>query len=226
MTSTLISAIAPNQRINQSLAFSSQQQDWNGILVHHYQNAPNLTETEIPALSTHWIQLMLSGQPIHLIQKRDDRLHDSIVQTGDSIFVPAGQPSYWHCWERDTSESILHIYLKPELITQVAETSHLNGDRINLVTCFSQPDSQLQQIAMLLLAELKSGGMMGQLYVESLTQVLAIHLLRHYSTVTRTITSENKSLTHIQLQQAIDYSGSQLSKIQCERIEYINNHVY
>lgn len=85
MTNTMISAIAPDQRFNQSLVFSSQHKDWNGILVHHYQNARYLIETEVPA------------------------------------------------------------------------------------------------------------------------QMLAIHLLRHYSTVTRPVTSKNRNLTRTQLQQAIDY---------------------
>lgn len=66
---------------------------------------------------------------------------------------------------------------------------------------------------MLLLAELKSGGVMGQLYVESLAQVLGIHLLRHYSTFAPLITThENRSLTHAQLQQAIDYIHAHLDR--------------
>jgi AraC family transcriptional regulator len=107
---------------------------------------------------------------------------------------------------------MLHIHLKPELITQVAETSDLNGDQINLVNCFSKPDLHLQQIAMLLLAELKSNGIMGRLYVESLTQVLVIHLLRHYSAVTQTITPKQESLTRVQLRQAIDYIHTHLDR--------------
>jgi AraC family transcriptional regulator len=208
----MISAIPPDRRLDRSLVFSSQQQSWNGLLVHHYQNAPYLIETEVPALSNHWIQLMLREQPTRLIQKRDDRVHESIVQTGDSIFTPAGQPSYWHCSQKHTCESILHIYLQPELLMQVAEASNLNGDRIELAHCFSKPDLQLQQIAMLLLAELKSGGSIGQLYVGSLTQVLAIHLLRHYSTATRPVISEHKSLTRVQLQPAIDYIHAHLNR--------------
>lgn len=65
---------------------------------------------------------------------------------------------------------------------------------------------------MLLLAELQSGGMMGQLYVESLTKVLVIHLLRHYCEVAPIITSQNRSLTRIQLQQAIDYIHTHLER--------------
>lgn len=53
---------------------------------------------------------------------------------------------------------------------------------------------------------------MGQLYVESLTQVLIVHLLRHYSTFTQSITSQNRSLTHTQLQQAVDYIHAHLNR--------------
>jgi AraC family transcriptional regulator len=83
--------------------------------------------------------------------------------------------------------SNLSIYLQPESIAQIAESSELNGDRIELINCFSQSDQHLYQIAMMLLAELQSGGIMGALYVESLTQVLFIHLLRHYSVFQPTI---------------------------------------
>jgi AraC family transcriptional regulator len=72
---------------------SSQQMGWNGILVEQYQNLPTLGEGEVSALSDHWLILPL-GQPVHLTQKSEDGLHESIVQKGDSIFVPAGQPTY------------------------------------------------------------------------------------------------------------------------------------
>ncbi|MGL4620504.1 AraC family transcriptional regulator [Chroococcidiopsis sp.] len=51
-----------------------------------------------------------------------------------------------------------------------------------------------------------------QLSVESLTQVLVIHLLQHYSKSARIVTSQNKSLTHVQLQQAIDYIHAHLDR--------------
>jgi AraC family transcriptional regulator len=76
----------------------------------------------------------------------------------------------------------------------------------------SKHDLHLHNIAMLLLNELRSESMMGQLYIESLTQVLVIHLLRHYSTFTQKITSENRSLTPSQLQQAINYIHTYLDQ--------------
>ncbi|MBW4571964.1 MAG: hypothetical protein KME31_29370 [Tolypothrix carrinoi HA7290-LM1] len=97
MTGTLLRPIELNHRLNnKTLVLSSRQMDWNGILVEQYQNPLTPGESELPALSDHWLKLPL-GHPGHLTQKRDDRLYESTVQKGDSIFIPAGQPSYWRC---------------------------------------------------------------------------------------------------------------------------------
>jgi AraC family transcriptional regulator len=210
LTGKLPKAIELSQRFdNTTPVLSSRKMGWNGILIEQYQHLSSSFEVEFPAPSDHWLVLPL-GQPILVTQKSDDRLHKSVIQRGDSILAPAGQPKYW-C-RREGICCSLHIYLKPEMIRQTAEASEMDTKRIGLVDCFGKQDLQLHQIAMLLLAELKSGGIMGQLYVESLTQVLAIHLLRHYSTVTQTITPENRGLTHPQLQQAIDYIHSHLNQ--------------
>jgi AraC family transcriptional regulator len=210
MTSNLIRSVALSQWLNKTPVFSSQQMGWNGILVEQCQGSTSGFEKELPALEDHWLNLHM-GQPVPLTQRRDDRLHQSIIRKGDVIFVPSGQPNYTCLREGDICKP-LHICIKPELITHAAETLDLNGDRINLVNCFSRSDPHLLQIAMLLLDELRSGGIMGQLYAESLTQVLVIHLLRHYSTLTQTIPSDDRSLTQIQLQQAIDYVHAHLNR--------------
>jgi AraC family transcriptional regulator len=212
VTENPVSSIAElDQQMHEPLVLSSEQLDWNGILVEQYQHSSTPSEVELPGISDHWFNLPL-GDPVRLTQKRDDRLHESILQKGDSTFIPAGQPSYWLCHRSDTYRPTLHIYLKPELIEQVAEASEIDQQQFSVINCFGQQDLQLHQVAMLLLSELQSGGIMGRLYVESLTQVLVIHLLRHYSTVTRTITSENRNLTRAQLQQAIDYIHTYLER--------------
>jgi AraC family transcriptional regulator len=211
MTSKLMSAIELQQRLNKSLISSSQSLGWSGVLVQQYQYQSSVTvcEMEIPALSDHWLTLPL-GNPAQLTQKRDNCLHESIVHKGHSIFTPAGRPSYWRGEASDTDETMLHIHLNPELVRQVAQNSEL--DRIDLVNCFSKPDLHLHQIAMLLLSELKSSGIMGRLYVESLTQILVIHLLRNYSSSTPQIAPQHSGLTAIQLRQTIDYIRDRLDQ--------------
>jgi AraC family transcriptional regulator len=210
----IVSPLELRQRSTKTLVLSSRHLNWNGILVEQSQYSPSPDEAKSPALSDHRLILPL-GPPAPLIQKRDNRLHEAILQKGDSIFVPAGYSGSWRCPTREINrpkKQQLHIWLKPELLKQAAEASEIDIDRLNLVNSFGQQDIQLHHIAMLLLAELQSGSIMGQLYIDSLTQVLVIHLLRHYSTFTQPITFENRSLTHTRLQQAIEYIHAHLDR--------------
>ncbi|MEA5449541.1 AraC family transcriptional regulator [Leptolyngbya sp. CCNP1308] len=211
MASNLLNSLELSQRFNKPLMLSSRQMNWNGVLVEQCQSPVADFEAELPALSDHWLSLHL-GNPAPMIQKRDDRLHESILHEGDNLFVPAGQPSYWRRDKSGVGCAPLFICLKPEFIQQAAEACDVDSNRFELVHSFGQQDLQLHQIGMLLFAELRSGGMMGQLYVESLTQVLVIHLLRHYSTLAQPIASQNSSFTRIQLQQAIDYIHTYLNR--------------
>jgi AraC family transcriptional regulator len=214
MTSNLISSNELNQRLildhhQKTLVLSNRQMGWNGILAEQYQVLSTSGESELPALSDHWLTLSI-GPSSHLIQKSDDRRHESIFRKGDSILVPAGQATSWQ--RREGGCDALFIYLKPELIRQTAEVSDSDPSRFTLMSCLGQQDLQLYQIGMLLLAEMQSGGIMGRLYAESLTQALIIHLLRHYSAVTQILTSGNRSLTRLQLQETIDYIHTHLNR--------------
>lgn len=211
VTSSLLRSNELSERLNKTLMLSSRQLGWNGILVEHCETPlASSFEMELPAVSDHWLNLPM-GRPSSLIQKRDNVKHDSIVQKGDAILIPAGQPSYWYQHEASIC-SALHICLEPKLIEQIAQASEIDPLQFNLVNCFCKQDLQLHNIAMLFLAELRSDCIMGRLYVESLTQILVIHLLRHYSSITQTITSEKKSLNRTQLQQAIDYIHTYLDR--------------
>jgi AraC family transcriptional regulator len=187
---------------------SSKQVGWKGILLEHYQAPPNFIGEQIPgALLAHWLSFP-SVQPMHLVQQHGERWHESIVKQGDLALIPAGQSTYWR-GPTDIPLSNLCIYLQPEFVTQIAASSDLNPDRIELMDCFSRYDRNLYQIAMMLLAELRSGGIMGELYVESLTQVLVIYLLRHYSSLQPTIVDKYR-LHPSRLQSAIDYIHAHL----------------
>jgi AraC family transcriptional regulator len=187
---------------------SSPQIGWQGIVVEHYQASPNLIDEQTPdALLAHWL-CFPSPQPINLVQNHGERWHESIVKQEDLVLVPVGQPTYWR-GPINAPTSSLCIYLQPELVAQTARSADLNPDRIELIDCFSQSDPHLYQIAMTLLAELRSGGIMGKLYVESLTQVFVIHLLRNYSVLQPTIVNCH-SLTPTRLQSAIDYIQAHL----------------
>jgi AraC family transcriptional regulator len=214
VTENLLKPSELSQRLKRIPLLSSQQLGWNGILVeqHEYSSTSGkIEEKELPALSDHWLILPL-GYPSHLSQKSDDCLHESLFQKGDSLLVPAKKSTYWRCPSSELVLTELNIHIQSESITKVVKASEMDIERIDLANHFRKQDLQLQHIAMLFLAELRSGGIMGRLYIETLTQALIIHLLRHYSEVAQIFTPENRSLTHIQLQQAIDYIHTHLDR--------------
>jgi AraC family transcriptional regulator len=78
-----------------------------------------------------------------------------------------------------TSEH-LALYLDPTMIDRAASDARLKG-RIELVERYLRKDPVISNVGLALLAELDSEGLSGRLYAESLANVLAVHLLRHYS---------------------------------------------
>ena len=48
---------------------------------------------------------------------------------------------------------------------------------------FSAPDPQIERVGLSLLSEMETEGLGGEFYVESLANVLALHLLRHHSSL-------------------------------------------
>lgn len=73
----------------------------------------------------------------------------------------------------------LRIRLAAEFLQQVAQTTfNLNSQQVEIFSEFRVRNPQIEQIGMMLLNELRNGEIAG-LYIESLTNVLSVHLLRY-----------------------------------------------
>lgn len=82
----------------------------------------------------------------------------------------------------DSDDRFLQIRIASHLFQSVArETLDKNPDRLELLPEFRTRDPQLEAIGMMLLAELKQENLCGRLYIESLTNVLAIHAFIQYA---------------------------------------------
>ncbi len=107
----------------------------------------------------------------------------------------------------------MHIVIKPSLIRQVAiETESLNPDRIELLPVLKNYDLQIEQLAKLLFSEMQNDGLGGKLYLESLTNVLVIHLLRNYCVFEPIFRKQSKGLASSKLRQILDYINEYLDQ--------------
>ncbi|MBD2259367.1 hypothetical protein [Pseudanabaena sp. FACHB-2040] len=98
-------------------------------------------------------------------------------QAGDLAIIAAGV-SHRCSW--NSAAQFMVLALEPELLKQVGQ-DWVNPDRIELIPrSMTAQDPLIQTIISTLKAEVETGGLGGQLLVDSLTTALVIHLLRHY----------------------------------------------
>lgn len=96
---------------------------------------------------------------------------------GSVCVIPSGQTMMARV-ERESEH--LALYLDPSLVLHAASESHARGGVEVVEKCLPR-DPVVSSVGLALLAELESEAPGGRLYAESLANVLAVHLLRHYT---------------------------------------------
>lgn len=186
---------------------SSQDLGWQSILVEEYQQPPR--NGEFDSFPQHMITLCLASKPHRIWQAIGDRSFVGIYSKGDISITPAEVPSSYRAFGEDR---YLQIIIPPQFLQQIAtETINSNPDRLKLATEFRVRNPQIEQLAMMLRAELHRGkGGIGQLYIESLANALTVNLLRDYSGTKPNI---------------VIYEGGLSDRALVKVTEYINEHL-
>jgi AraC family transcriptional regulator len=187
---------------------SSQAQGWENILVEQFQQPTGEATGEYS--NEHVIYLSLVRRPVPLLQIQGGKTHAGLYGKGDISITPAMTPFFARCARWDGDDHYLQIRIASRFIQSVArETLDKNPDQLEVLPEFQTRDPQLEAIGMLLLAELKQEGS-SRLYIESLTNVLAVHLLRQYVATKPQMTVYEGGLPRCQLSQVLDYINDHL----------------
>ncbi len=182
-------------------ARSSQQLGWDNIAVQQFQHPPG--ECSISSGDEHTICVSLAARPVRFLQIKDGKAHSSLYGKGDISITPAQTP-FFARWESD--DHYLELRLPAAFLASVAsEALGLNPDRIELMPEFRRRDGRLEAIALMLLDELNQANPGGRLYVESLTNLLAVHLLRQYAVTNPQLQIHAGGLPQRQLWPVLDH---------------------
>ena len=175
---------------------TSNNENWDGIYLRH-DRQPAL---EIPEHS-HPQHTIIIGMENALEAQWsiDGQFRDLQYDKGDVFIVPAGasHKAYW----KQESEGIM-LALEPDSVVSAAIDS-VKSDRLEIVPQFAMTDLRLSQIAQWLLIELREKQMGSSLYIESLTTMLMVHLLRNYCAVEQNIPNYKGGLAQYKLKKAI-----------------------
>ncbi|MDJ0696592.1 AraC family transcriptional regulator [Mastigocoleus sp. MO_188.B34] len=132
------------------------------------------------------------------------------VIDGDIGVIPANVTNKCKCIaERDYD--YMTLLLQPFQLANVAYET-INCDRLELIPHFIKPDPLINGIAMALKSELKLQQQANQLYVNSLTTSLSIHLIKNYSTFERSLREYENGLSKYKLRQVLDYINSHMDR--------------
>ena len=187
---------------------TSKEAGWNGIyLAYNYYQLPG--ETPEVAGWQHGIVIFTEvPTPIGAERQLDGRFQSEQVVQGDVVVVPANTG---HRVQWDTAGGVIMLGFEPAVFTH-AIYEMVDPERVAIAPHFAKPDLLICQLGLTLKAELEFGGLGSRLYAETIANLLAVHLLQHYSAQKPTIKHYTGGLPKYKLQQVIDYINAHLDQ--------------
>lgn len=189
---------------------SSQTLGWQPLLAEEFKQPPG--EVNIPAAAAGYsISLCLAPQPYRIYQVVGDRHYTGLYSKGDISITPANVPGSYRA---TGSDHFLTVQMPAQFLSSVARSAtELDPSRLALMTEFRVRDLQIEQTLRLLRKELHRGERwLGPLYVQSLANVLAVHLLRGYSNTKPRIALYQGGLCERKVLQVSDYIHAHLDQ--------------
>jgi AraC family transcriptional regulator len=137
------------------------------------------------------------------------------LRQGDLILRPGTGTSYELRWKSLSSvpTQTLHLHLSKDLLARAAEeVGGYDLARLSLEERTGFQDPLLTQIGLALWRELEQRSPAGKLYAQTSAQMLAIHLLRYYTSGGGVIKEPSQGLTHQQMRRVMDFVQDHLGQ--------------
>jgi len=187
-------------------AASSDRLGWIGVEAARCRAVPAF-EFDLPALTHH--RLFLFARPpddLHLRYEEVERRGPP--PAGSVMLLPAGSPARGRS---SGCKDELHVFLEPALVARAAaEAFDLDPARLTVPPLDALDLLPLRAALGAVGAELTAGGAGGRLAVESLANVLAVHLIRHILAPRQAARGPDGALPPRQLRAVVEYVEAHL----------------
>ena len=187
---------------------SSQPLEWQSLYVAEYRELSGSMEALAKNDTT--VVLSLSSQPVQIHQRIGSHRYIGLYRQGDLCITPGGTDS---AYQAEGSDHYLYTQISANLLEQVAEeTWEVEPNQLELIPVLQTRNPQLEKLLQLLQAELSQKGRMGQLYIESLANALAVNLLQDYSATHPPVTQYEGGLGNRKLLRVTRYIDGALDQ--------------
>jgi AraC family transcriptional regulator len=187
--------------LEERILATSYGMGWKGLQAVREEN-PGGEFGRVGTASAHVLGLCVRP-PEKMDVRYDGVKRDMPYPAGSISVVPAGS-SVLSRWQG--SRDSLFVFLEPSLVTRVAaESFELDLSRTVVPPLDGLNVPELRSWMLAVDAELKSGGVGGSLMAESLSNVLAVHLIRHTTGANRLPASADGELSRRKLRTVVEY---------------------
>jgi AraC family transcriptional regulator len=181
--------------------------DWNGIQVEYTRS--DVTGEYDVSFPKHIVGVALALQDRVTWRIDSGATSQTSPLVPGSIFLYSDSDFLW--LDRSHPCECVHMTLDPALLRRVTTDCALsNNVEIDCRVMFADPT--ILNLAQLFKAEILNGGFAGQLYTESLANVLAVHLLRNYSGIVSKHLLQNDAIDDFKLAQVKDFIEAHLAE--------------
>ena len=196
------------------LYLSSAEAGWEGLTAQAFHGPVEIESWMTP--TTPDISLILfAGGPMRMELRHAHGPWKGLhIRQGDMALTGLGTPTEvrWKCLSSAPTQS-LHLYLSQDLFVRTAEeVAGYDPTRLSLVRCSGIQDPLLTQLGFALWRELEQSAPAGKLYAQTAAHMLAVHLLRHYTSERGAFKDLSQGLTDQQMRRVMDFVQAHLNQ--------------
>jgi AraC family transcriptional regulator len=173
---------------------------WQSLYAATFREAPlAITEPAIghPSLIYHLARTTEVSRRID-----GERGERALIAPGRFCVTPGDATAYW---QHSGNPEILQLYLR-DAVYERAVTDMFGGAAATLLPRFAVVDPLLEQLAIAVLNALRDGSVEDRLYVETIAQLIAVHLARVHSTQSRARREAPlERLSPVRIRRLLDY---------------------
>lgn len=201
----------PEKLTEPLLYLSSVTAGWEGLLVEAFHEPPEL-ESWISPASQDVALVLFAGGTMHMAQRQINGPWQTWDASDGDLILPSGIASEVR-WKAAASipTQTLHLRLSRDLVARAAEEV-TSQQQVSLIPRSGFRDPLLLQICLSLWNELGERSPAGKLYAQTAAQMIAVHLLRHYSTTPLEIKGIAQGLTQRQIKRVTDFVLAHLNQ--------------
>ncbi|MBA2284097.1 MAG: helix-turn-helix transcriptional regulator [Ktedonobacteraceae bacterium] len=199
------------------LLLSSEEAGWEGLVARAYHEPMQFEGVvESGTAMAHIPLVLFTGGAMYMEQRPVNGCWKGrLIRPEDLILSPDGSVPGELRWKGLTPEptQTFHLHLSKDLLARTAEeVADYDPARLTLVGRSGFQDPLLTQIGFALWRELEQPTPAGKLYAQTAAQMLAVHLLRHYTGAPVPIKEPSQGLTRQQVTRVTDFILAHLSQ--------------